>query len=111
MATNYGVIAQFSPTVASLETFYTVPAGTEVILSTIVIANRAVGGRSFTIAIRPDGETLANKHYIAFNVPIAANDSTTLTLGVTLNASDVISVSSSVANDLSFNAFGALITP
>jgi hypothetical protein len=44
-------------------------------------------------------------------VPIAGNDSTTLTLGITMEATDVISVRSSAANDLSFNLFGTLITP
>jgi len=42
-------------------------------------------------------------------VPIAANDSTTLTLGITLDAADVLSVYAS-AVDLSVNVFGTEIS-
>jgi len=42
-------------------------------------------------------------------VVIAANDSTCLTLGITLAATDVLSVYASAA-DLSFQAFGSEIT-
>jgi hypothetical protein len=51
---------------------------------------------------------LANTHYIAFDVPIAANDSTNLTLGITLDASDVVTIYAGSAN-LSFSAFGSEI--
>jgi len=42
-------------------------------------------------------------------VPIAANDSTTLTLGITLAATDVVTVYASSA-DMSFNVFGTEIS-
>lgn len=111
MATAYKVIAQRANTGTSLETLYTVPASTEVIVSSIVVANRSASARTFQLAVRPAGASIANQHYLAFNVPIAANDSTTLTLGITLEATDVISCATSSANDLSFNVFGTLITP
>jgi hypothetical protein len=111
MATNYKVIAQRANTSTNLEDLYTVPASTQVIVSTLVVANRTTSARSFRIAVRPAGASIANQHYLAFDVPIGANDSTTLTLGITMEATDVISVRSSSANDLSFNLFGTLITP
>jgi hypothetical protein len=46
---------------------------------------------------------------IAFDVAIAANDTVALTLGVTLDAADVISVSSTNTNQLNFFAFGSEI--
>lgn len=110
MATNYEVIAQRANTTITLEDLYTVPASTEIIISTIVIANRSASARTFQIAVRPNGEGINNKHYLAFNVPISPNDSTTLTLGITMSAGDILSCATSAADDLSFNVFGAVIT-
>jgi len=48
--------------------------------------------------------------YIAYDVPVAANDTTTITTGLTLGATDVVTVYAGNAN-LSFNLSGAEITP
>jgi hypothetical protein len=109
MPTKYKVLGQVAPSATTDTTLYTVPAATEAVISTIVVANRAATAATFRIAIRPNAATLANQHYIAFDVPIGASDSTTLTLGITLDAADVITVRGSTAN-LSFNAFGSEIT-
>jgi glucose-6-phosphate dehydrogenase assembly protein OpcA len=110
MPTNYKVLGQVAPSATTDTTLYTVPASTEAIISTIVVANRTATSANYRIAIRPDGATLANLHYIAFDITVGASDSTTLTLGLTLNAADVITVRASTA-DLSFSAFGSEITP
>jgi hypothetical protein len=109
MATTYKVLGQLAPSATTDTTLYTVPSSTEAIISTLVVANRAATGATYRIAIRPDGATLANLHYIAYDVTVSASDSTTLTLGLTLNAADVITVRGSTA-DLSFSAFGSEIT-
>jgi hypothetical protein len=59
--------------------------------------------------VRPDGAAIANQHYLAFDVTVGASDSTTLTLGITMDAADVLSVYGSTA-DLSFTAFGSEIS-
>jgi hypothetical protein len=74
-----------------------------------VVANRTEDAATYRIAVRPNAATLANQHYIAFDVTIAAADSVALTLGLTLDAADVITVQASTA-DLSFSAFGSEIT-
>ena len=109
MATNYKVLGQVAPGATTETTLYTVPSATESVISTLIVANRAATSATYRIAIRPNGATLANLHYIAFDVSVPANDSTTLTLGLTLDAADVITVRSSTA-DLSFSAFGSEIT-
>lgn len=109
MATAYKVLGQLAPSATTATTLYTVPSSTEAIVSTIVVANRDASSATFRIAIRPDGATLANEHYIAYNVTVGASDSTTLTLGITMNAADVVTVYASTAN-LSFNIFGSEIT-
>jgi glucose-6-phosphate dehydrogenase assembly protein OpcA len=111
MPTNYKVLGQSAPAATTDTTLYTVPSATEAVVSTIVVANRApTTDASYRIAIRPNGATLANQHYIAYDVTVGAGDSTTLTLGITLDATDIITVRGSTA-DLSFNAFGSEVTP
>ncbi len=109
MATTYKVLGQVAPSATTSTTLYTVPAATQSVVSTIVIANRASALATYRVAVRPAGATLANQHYLAYDVIVGAGDSTTLTLGVTLGATDVIEVFASTAN-LSFNAFGSEIT-
>jgi hypothetical protein len=109
MATVYKVLGQSAPGATTDTTLYTVPADTSAVISTIVVANRVASSASYRIAIRPNGATLANEHYLAYDVAVGAGDSTTLTLGLTLGAADVLTVRASTA-DLSFNAFGSEIT-
>lgn len=108
MATTYKVMAQSSPNPTTATDIYTVPAATMSVLSTIVVANRSTSNAQYRIAVRPDGEALANKHYLAYDVTVGASDSTTITLGITMDATDVLTVYASTA-DLSFNVFGSEI--
>jgi len=110
MATNYKVLGQEALTAETATTVYTVPAGKEAIVSTIVVCNRAAAANTFRIAVRPDDDALANEHYIAYDVAIAANDATNLTLGVTMDAGDIITVYGGAASELSVNVFGSEIS-
>lgn len=108
MATSYKVLGQLDLTSSTLTTLYTCPASTETVVSTIIIANRAAAADTFRLALRVDGDAISDIHFLAYDVPVAANDSTTLTLGVTMQATDVISVAAAgTASELSINAFGA----
>jgi len=108
MPTAYKVLGQINPSATTATTLYTVPSSTETVVSTIVVTNQTTAG-TYRLAIRPDGETLAAKHYIAYDVPLAANETHTYTIGATLNAADVITVYASSASQ-SFNAFGSEIS-
>jgi hypothetical protein len=109
MPTSYKVLGQIAPSSATDTTLYTVPAGAQAVVSTLVIANRSGSNVAYRVAIRPAGATLAIQHYVAFEIVVAGSDSTTLTLGLTLNASDVITVRAATG-DLTFSAFGTEIT-
>lgn len=109
MPTIYKVLGQSAPSATTATTLYTVPAATDAVVSSIVIANRAASSATFRIAVRPAGAALANQHYIAYDVTVGASDSTVLTLGLTLDATDVLTVYASTAN-LTFNAFGSEIS-
>jgi len=108
MATTYKVLAQSNPAATTDTNIYTVPASTSAVVSTIVVANLAAADATFNIAIRPNGATLANQHYIAKSVTVGASDSTTITIGATLQAAVVVTVQASTAT-LAFNLFGSEI--
>jgi len=108
VATTYKVLGQSAPSATTATTLYTVPASTQAVVSTIAVCNRAATSGTFRIAIRPNGDTLANTHYIAYDSTVGANDSTFITIGVTLGDTDVITVYASSA-DQTFSAFGSEI--
>jgi hypothetical protein len=107
MATTYKVLGQSNPAATTLTTLYTVPAATQAICSTLSICNQGVS-TLVRVAVRPAGEAINNKHYVVFNLAINANDTLPLTLGITLSATDVVSVYAETAT-VSFNLFGSEI--
>jgi glucose-6-phosphate dehydrogenase assembly protein OpcA len=109
MPTTYKVLAQSNPSATTATTLYTVPSSTSTVVSTITVCNQAASAASFRIAIRPAGATLATVHYVAYDVALAANDTTALTLGLTLATTDVVTVYASSAT-LSFHAYGSEIS-
>jgi glucose-6-phosphate dehydrogenase assembly protein OpcA len=109
MPTTYKVLGQSAPSATTLTTLYTVPSATTAVISSIVIANRDSSSATYRIAVRPDGAAIANSQYIAYDVTVGASDSTVLTLGITMDAADVLSVYGSTAN-LTFSAFGSEIS-
>ena len=109
MATTYKVLGQSSPSATTATTLYTVPAATQTVVSTVTVANRAATAGTYRIAVRVAGATLANSQYIAYDVSLPANASDTLTLGLTLGATDVVTVYASSA-DFTFGAFGSEIS-
>jgi hypothetical protein len=108
MATTYKVLGQSNPSATTATTLYTVPSATQAVISTITVCNQAATAGSYRIAVRPAGATLAAEHYVAYDIAIAANDTTALTLGIALSATDVVTVYAATAN-LSFSAFGSEI--
>jgi hypothetical protein len=109
MPTTYKVLGQSNPSAITATTLYTVPSATSAVVSTITICNQASTAGTYRIAVRPAGATLAAEHYIVFSATVAANDTTTLTLGLTLAATDVVTVYAS-STSISFNAFGSEIS-
>jgi hypothetical protein len=72
------------------------------------VTNRGAASATYRIAIRPNGAVLSAEHYIAYDVTILAYSFVSLTLGLTIDASDVVTVYASTA-DFSFNAYGSEI--
>lgn len=99
----YKVLGQAAPAATTDTTLYTAPS--QAVISSLTIANRGTNVATFRIAVRPDGAALANQHYLAYDLPVSGNDLVVLTIGLTLDLNDVITVRGSTA-DLSFGAYG-----
>ena len=111
MATAYKVLGQSNPSATTATTLYTAPSSpsTSTVVSTVTVCNQASTAGTFRLAVRPSGASLAAQHYIAYDTPIAANDTVALTLGITLATTDVVTVYASSAT-MSFAAFGSEIS-
>ena len=109
MGIAYKVLGQINPTANTATTVYTVPSLTSTVISTVTVCNQSATPASFKLAVRPAGEAIATKHYINFDTPIPANDTVSLTLGITLAATDVLTANANTST-VSINAFGSEIS-
>ena len=109
MPTIYKVLGQSNPAATTNTNLYTVPSATQAVVSCITIANLVAVNASYRIAIRPGGAAIANQHYIAYQVTVGANDTTTLQLGITLAATDIVTVYASTST-VAFSMFGSEIS-
>jgi hypothetical protein len=108
---SYKVLGQVLPATANTETtLYTVPAATQAVVSTITIANVTSGSVTARVNIRPAGAAVAALHALVRDASVAPNSTMTMTLGITLGATDVISVQSGTVSALTFHAYGTEIT-
>lgn len=104
----YKVLGQVAASATTEQELYTVPTSSAAVVSSIVVANRSASTRTYRLAVKPtSGTTLADQHYIAYDVTIAANDSVALTLGITLAAGNSIRCYASAASSITFSVFGS----
>jgi len=108
MATTYKVLGQSNPAVTTATTAYTVPSATEAVISTITVANLGSTPATYRISVRPNGASQENKHYIVYDANVGPQVTETITIGITLDATDVVTVYASTAL-LAFNLFGSEI--
>ena len=108
MATTYKVLGQQEPAATTLTTLYTVPASTQTVVSTIFMTNTGSSPESVRVAVRPAGESIADKHYIYYDSTLPSLKTNVSTIGLTLNTTDVVSVYSSGGN-VCFSLFGSEI--
>lgn len=109
MPTTYKVLGQSAPSATTATTLYTVPSATSAVVSTLTVCNRDTSGGTYRVAVRPAGASLANQHYVAYDAALPASSTDTLTLGLTLAATDVVTVYASSAN-FSFGLYGSEIS-
>jgi hypothetical protein len=107
MATIYKVLGQIHAAAITNTTLYTVPSATSAVCSTLVVCNIGAS-TTYRIAVRPAGATIADQHYLVYEAAINQYDTTMLTLGITLAATDIITVYAGTA-DVTFQVYGSEI--
>lgn len=108
MATTYKILGQSAPAATTETALYTVPASTQTVVSTLSIANRSSSDATFRVSVSANGAATATKDYVAYDLSCAGNGFVAFTMGMTMDAADVVRVYASSAN-LSFNLFGSEI--
>lgn len=98
------VLGQVKPAAGTLTDLYTVPANKEAVVSSYVACNLGADA-DVRFAVRPAGAAIDDKHYVIYDAVLDANDSLVLVHGVTLSATDVVSVRSDTG-DVAFSIFG-----
>jgi hypothetical protein len=107
MPTTYKILGQLAPASTSGD-LYTVPALTQTVVSTINIVNTGTADSTVSIAVRKTGASIETKQYIVNGLILNAKVTFAYTSGLTIDATDVITVSST-NNDCAFSAFGSEI--
>ena len=105
MADIIKVLGQVDPSATTTTTLYTVPSETVTTISSIVAANRTGSAITFRLSVHVAGAGADDKQYLYYDKSVAANDSLTIVIGITLNQADVLKVYTSAVN-MSFNVFG-----
>ena len=109
MPTFRKCLSQTVPPATTLTDSYTVPVGTETVVSAIWVCNTNPSTDAvFSISVAIGGAADSTKQYILSLIPIDAGDTWEATVGVTLSAGDVIRVYSSQSN-MAFQFYGAEI--
>jgi|TARA_R100001530_G_scaffold9572_1_gene9659 hypothetical protein len=103
------VLGQVDTAATTVTTLYTVPSETVTTISSIVAANRTGSAITFRLSVHVAGAGADDKQYLYYDKSVAANDSLTIVIGITLNQTDVLKVYAS-AVDMSFNVFGVETT-
>jgi len=109
MTITYKVLGQINPAATTATTLYTAPAATSAVVSSLTICNQAAAVGTFRISVRPAGAALSALHYVAYDTAIPALDSISLSIGMTLATTDVVTVYASSAT-MSFTLFGSEIS-
>lgn len=108
MASNPKVLGQSAPAANTDTTLFLVPTATSAVVSTLTVCNLG-SYTTYRIAVRPEGATLQRRHYVVYDAPIDQGTTQTITIGIGLEASDVLTVRSA-SGDIAFSAFGMEIT-
>lgn len=109
MANLFKVLGQLAPSGNTQTQLYAVPSSTSAVVSSINVCNRNSANATFRIAVQPANAALTNTHYVAYDALVQSNDTLSLSLGITLAQTDVVSVYANSAI-VTFSAFGSEIS-
>lgn len=99
------LLGQQAPTAGFLVDLYAVPANLSTVISSVTVCNRGGVDSAFRLAIAQGGVASDPKQYVYYDLVVPANDTFSATLGITLNANDVVRCYAQFTS-LTFNLFG-----
>lgn len=109
MAKTYKILGQAMPTNNTYADLYVVPAGNSAVTSTLNVCNTSTSNVSFRVYARIAGAAgNTASQAIVYDAALPAQDALGLTLGMTLAATDTITVFSFQGN-VTFTLFGTEI--
>ena len=110
MAKTYKILGQAMPTNNTYADLYVVPAGNSAVTSTLNVCNTTTSNVSFRVLAKINGTTscVITSQAIVWDAALPAQDALGLTLGMTLAATDKITVFSYQGN-VTFTLFGTEI--
>lgn len=99
---------QSAGTIGTAQTLYTASsvANTSTVMSTISICNLSATATTYRIGINTTN-TYSQESYLAFDAPLAANDTVLLTVGFVLDPTNRFLLVSGSTVNIAFQAFGA----
>lgn len=103
-ATYKNARVQGTASTSTYATLYTVPTGKAAVISTIGIANSSTSTISYRIGIVDSDTNPIEGDWLVCDSTAGANDSTFITIGVTLTSGQYLKISSS-ANTCTFTCF------
>lgn len=106
MPVVYKVLGQAAPANTSNADLYTVPSGRQAVVSTLTLTNDTAAAATARVFVRVAGAAASTSNALVYDVSVAANSVIGLTLGITLGATDVLTVQTGTANAITFMAFG-----
>lgn len=109
MANTYKILGQAIPTANTFFDIYAVPTDTSAIISTVHVCNTTASNVTFRLAARQANAEITTKQYLVFDTAIPAQDSVSVSLGMSLANTDVLTAFSFQGN-VTFNVFGTEIT-
>lgn len=105
MPFNYKILGQSSTVPDTWVELYTVPVTKQAIGSTLSICNMSEEQTTISLAVRKGGDVLQNKHYIMCDALVKPNDSIFLSVGMSLDAYDIVQFKSE-SGSLAVSLFG-----
>ena len=109
MPTTYKVLGQLAPGANTATTLYTVPSANSAVCSSMTICNSSGANANVSVQVAVANAASSISQNLVSNNTVVNGDTLFMTLGVTLAATDVVRVTSSMAN-VAFQVFGSEIS-
>jgi hypothetical protein len=99
-----------SGSIITVSTLYSVPVDASAVVSSLVISNVSSAAALCRVYVAQYSTGAGLNNALVYDAYVNPSDVLPLTLGITLGSGDSILVASSVANSLTFHAFGSEIS-